>query len=142
MDFGRPDLLWLFRLLIPVVLFAAFRFHLKRRMRKRMGRLEKLGRISRIRNLSRDAFHSLTLLAVLALTIGALAEPRLVHRNYEPVFRGVDMVFLLDTSPSMSAADIQPSRIAQARDVIKEFLLYKADDDRAALVGVSDSSMI
>ena len=142
MDFGRPDLLWLFWLLIPIALLAAFRFHLKWRMRKRMGRLEKLGKISRIRNLSRDAFHSLALLAVLALTIGALAEPRLVHRNYEPVFRGVDMVFLLDTSPSMGASDIQPSRLAQAREIIKEFLLYKADDDRAALVGFSDSSMI
>jgi Ca-activated chloride channel homolog len=142
MDFGRPDLLWLFRLLIPIAFLAAFRFHLKRKMRRRMGRMEKLGKISRIRNLPREAFHSLTLLAVVALTIGALAEPRLVQTNYEPVYRGVDMVFLLDTSPSMGASDILPSRLAQAREIIKEFLLYKANDDRAALVGFSDSSMI
>lgn len=142
MEFGHPEFLPLFWILPPIAAFAVFRYYYKRRMRQRFGRLEKLRRISRIRPLYRDAIHSSCLLLILALTVSAIVEPRLQRRTYEPVYRGVDMVFLLDTSPSMGAADIQPTRLSAARDIVKDFLLHKENDDRAALVGFSESSMI
>ena len=142
MQFAQPERLVLLWILIPVGLAGGYRYLYKRRMRRRLGSLAKLSQISRIPKMPRDAIHTVLLLAVLALTIAALAMPRLERRNYVPVYRGVDMVFLLDISPSMGAGDIQPSRLAKAREIIKEFLLHKENDDRAALVGFSDSSMI
>jgi Ca-activated chloride channel family protein len=46
---------------------------------------------------------------------------------------GVDLVVLFDTSRSMDATDVPPSRIARARELTREVLARLGGEDRAAL---------
>ena len=74
----------------------------------------------------------LTLLVVLGLG-GALARPRWGRTAETARRRGADVVFVLDTSASMRAADVSPSRFVLARQAAQS-LLSRLGSDRAALV--------
>ncbi len=79
---------------------------------------------------------------VMAAIILALAHPQLIQEKKVPQPGVMDVVFLLDTSPSMRAGDIQPSRLARALDVIGVFSRTKLPNDRIGLVSFSGNSMI
>lgn len=142
LTFAQPDILPLLWLVPVLAVFCLFRGWHRRRMQGRLGQIEAFRRNSRIPRQALDWVHSLCLLLAVASAVLAVARPRLPQAVYEADHRGLDIVFLLDTSPSMSAQDIQPSRFNKAREVIREFLLHKQSGDRVALVGFSDSSMI
>jgi Ca-activated chloride channel family protein len=74
----------------------------------------------------------LTLLVALGLG-GALARPRWGKTAETARRRGADVVFVLDTSASMRAADVSPSRFVLARQAAQS-LLSRLGSDRAALV--------
>lgn len=79
--------------------------------------------------LGRDA----ALIASLLLILLGLLGPRLGRENIQISTSGVDLVLLLDTSRSMDAPDIPPSRLAAARRVTLELLAGLNAGDRAAL---------
>jgi Ca-activated chloride channel family protein len=54
----------------------------------------------------------------------------------------MDIVFLLDTSPSMRAQDVLPSRLERALQVIGGFSRKKPPHDRIGLVSFSGGSLI
>ena len=67
-------------------------------------------------------------LGVAALVL-ALAGPQRVTREQSFISRGVDVVFVLDQSPSMAAQDFQPvNRFDAAREVIRSFVRGRAND--------------
>jgi Ca-activated chloride channel family protein len=74
----------------------------------------------------------LTLLVALGLG-GALARPRWGKTAETARRRGADVVFVLDTSASMRAADVSPSRFVLARQAAQS-LLSRLGSDRAALI--------
>ena len=74
----------------------------------------------------------LTLLVALGLG-GALARPRWGKTTETAQRRGADVVFVLDTSASMRAADVSPSRFVLARQAAQS-LLSRLGSDRAALI--------
>jgi Ca-activated chloride channel family protein len=78
----------------------------------------------------------LRLLVVLAaLALGAaLARPRWGERVEKIERRGADVVLVLDTSASMRATDVTPSRFVVARQAALS-LLSSLPSDRVALVG-------
>ena len=76
----------------------------------------------------------LALLAALALLLLALVGPRIGSRVQRLPGSGVDVVFALDVSRSMDAADVAPSRLARARRAVEELLARLEPADRAALV--------
>jgi Ca-activated chloride channel family protein len=78
----------------------------------------------------------------MAAIIVALAHPQLMHEKKVPQQAVMDVVFLLDTSPSMKAADIQPSRLERALEVIGAFSRTKPEHDRIGLVSFAGNSMI
>jgi Ca-activated chloride channel family protein len=65
-----------------------------------------------------DLFKTALLLAVLAFVILALARPQWGERFESTDIRGLEIVFLLDTSASMNAEDLPPSRLEAARSLI------------------------
>ncbi len=76
--------------------------------------------------------------AILALLValglgGALARPRWGKTAETARRRGADVVFILDTSASMRAADVSPSRFVLARQAALS-LLSRLGSDRAALI--------
>jgi Ca-activated chloride channel family protein len=74
----------------------------------------------------------LVLLAILGLG-AALARPRWGRTTETAERRGTDVVLVVDTSASMRAADVSPSRFALARQAAQS-LLSRLGSDRAALV--------
>ena len=74
----------------------------------------------------------LTLLVALGIG-GALARPRWGKTAETARRRGADVVFVLDTSASMRAADVSPSRFVLARQAAQS-LLSRLGSDRAALI--------
>ena len=65
-------------------------------------------------------------LALLALLVLALGDPRAA----ESVLKGRTVVVLVDTSASMQATDVAPSRIAVAKDEVKKIVRGLGGADR------------
>jgi hypothetical protein len=71
-----------------------------------------------------------------------LARPQLLSRDVRPVPQATDVIFMLDTSPSMFARDMDPNRLGRAQHIIQQFILHKLPDDRYALVGFDYNGVI
>jgi Ca-activated chloride channel family protein len=76
-------------------------------------------------------------LAAVWLLAVALLGPRIGQSTVELSTSGVDVVILIDTSRSMDARDIPPSRIDSARRAARRILSGLEPSDRAALAAFS-----
>jgi len=65
---------------------------------------------------------------VLVLLIIALARPEKVLKGELPPTEGIDIMLTIDTSLSMTANDINPSRIEAAKNAAKNFVLKRKND--------------
>ena len=77
----------------------------------------------------------------LALLVLALARPQWGFRWEEVRRKGLDLVVALDTSRSMMASDIKPTRLQQAKWGIRD-LLRNLRGDRVGLVPFAGSSIL
>jgi Ca-activated chloride channel family protein len=84
---------------------------------------------------------SIGLLALGSLIL-ALARPISVYHRQIAQLRHMDAVILLDSSPSMRAQDIQPSRLFRATEVIGQFIQKKLPEDRIGLISFADNSLV
>lgn len=83
---------------------------------------------------------SLAVIGVLLCAL-SLARPQWGYTWVDVQRRGLEIVFLLDTSRSMLANDIQPSRLQRAKWGIEEFI-RELDGDRVGLVGFAGEAQI
>ena len=143
MDFERAQDLWLLALL-PLVL-AVWRLSSSHKFRARdqFEDFLKVARVSRVTTPRIEAARSLLLLGALTALILALAQPRSELELRKPVYRKQDVVLILDTSLSMHATDVHPSRKARAEEEIRNFILNRGPlVDRVGLVTFSGTSLI
>ncbi|MGH7771525.1 MAG: vWA domain-containing protein, partial [Candidatus Binatia bacterium] len=142
MRFLQPQYFKLFFLLVALVPLWFYYVSIKRKTRISLGDSRPLRRISHLSSLKREWGRYLLFNLVLAALIFALAHPQLSRERRVSEPRKMDIVFLLDTSPSMRAQDVQPSRLERALDVIGRFSRKKLPHDRVALVSFSGGSLI
>ena len=142
MKFLHPEYLKLFFLPLAVLPCWLFFLYSKHQSRQILGVGRALTRISHFSSVRKDFMRCLLLNGVMAAIILALAHPQLMHERKVPQQAVMDVVFLLDTSPSMKAADIQPSRLERALEVIGAFSRTKPEHDRIGLVSFAGNSMI
>jgi Ca-activated chloride channel family protein len=142
MKFLHPGYLNLFFLLAALLPCWLYFLHSKHRSRQILGIGLALKRISQFSSLRKDVIRCLLLNLVMAAMILALAHPQRIQEQKTPQPGVLDVVFLLDTSPSMKATDIQPSRLARALDVIGAFSRAKLEHDRVGLVAFAGGSVI
>jgi Ca-activated chloride channel family protein len=142
MEFARQEYFWLL-LLVPflVLLWGIGVWHL-RRMRIRFGNIGNLASISRISWSGREWFRGLLFVAAMGLMVLALAEPSAVVRELHAVPTPTDLVFLLDTSPSMYGRDMDPSRLGRAERIIERFIFLKQPEDRYGLISFNWTSVV
>jgi Ca-activated chloride channel family protein len=81
-------------------------------------------------------------LAAMGCLILALARPQTRHTLLIPQMRPIDAVILLDTSPSMRAQDIRPSRLFRSTEVIANFVQKKLPGDRIGLISFANNSLV
>jgi Ca-activated chloride channel family protein len=89
----------------------------------------------------RRFFKGLLLLTALVLMLFALAGPRWGSHYQEVSQKGVDIMILVDVSPSMRVEDIKPDRLERARREILDFLTV-VQGDRAGLVAFSGAAFV
>jgi len=142
MTFLHPQYLALFYLLLALLPLWLYRSYYKRKMRLALGESRPLRKISRPSSLAGEVFRYLLVNLTLASLILALAHPQWIREKRVPHTKKMDIVFLLDTSPSMRASDIQPSRLERALEVVGNFAHNKLPHDRIGLVSFSSGSLI
>lgn len=142
MRFLQPYYLKLFWLLVALLPLWLYGFSIKRRGRGSLQDCEALKKSSNLSSLRCESGRYLLLNLVLVALIAALAHPQWMREKMVPEPRKLDLVFLLDISPSMRANDIRPSRLEKALDVIGDFSRRKLPQDRLGLVSFSGGSLI
>ncbi len=81
------------------------------------------------------------LLATMGLMIFALAGPRWGSHYQEVSQKGVDIMILVDLSPSMLVEDIDPNRLERAKREILDFLRI-VQGDRVGLIAFSGAAYV
>ena len=133
MNFADPRLLWL-ALAAPVGAFVAYRL-IRRRARAEASWVARAVE-PRLRPTERPRSPLLAVLLVGVAILGAalaLARPRWGESTETVEQKGVDIVFVLDTSASMGAYDVTPSRLWMAQSLVRR-MATKLPGNRVALV--------
>jgi len=134
MRFAAPEWLWLFSL-APLLALAVWYAHARRQRALRLfaGGRPYVDRFGAEVSGHRRAIKVMVLAFGLAALCLAMARPQWGTRLEPVTRRGADVVVVLDTSLSMLAEDMAPSRLAQAKHSIGS-LLERVAGDRVGLV--------
>ena len=141
MQFGSPNAFYLLLLIPVLVLF--FRWATGRHMRRAgvLGDPSLVQRLTLRRSVTRERVKLGLLLACLFFLALALARPQWGRGEEEVVAHGVDVFLVLDTSFSMDAPDVAPSRMERARYIASE-LMERLQGNRIGLVVFSGSAFV
>ena len=140
MNFAHPDRLYLLALIVPFIIFLWYSVIAKNKALEKFGDPEILERIGMaVRNKFRT-FKSILIVSAFILLIIALAAPQWGATREKIERKGVDIVVAVDTSLSMLARDVAPSRLARSKRAI-ENLIEMMQGDRIGLVAFSGLAM-
>ncbi len=143
MEFVHPQDLWLLALLPVAFLLLRIASRHKFGARELFEDFLKVARVSRVTTQRHEALRSLLLLGAIAALILALSWPRSELELRKPVYRKQDVVLILDTSLSMQATDVHPSRKERAKEEIRNFIVNRGPFvDRIGLVTFAGTSLI
>jgi Ca-activated chloride channel family protein len=134
MRFGSPFLLLGLLLLGAVVLAYVYVGRRRNRYAVRFTNLELLaGVVESTRSWRRHVPLALILLALTALLVG-VARPNMMRTVNQPV---ATVILVIDTSGSMFAEDVKPTRLEAAQDVVRDFVLDLPERYRVGVVAFS-----
>lgn len=131
--FEHIEYLYLLLLLIPVLLLFIFF------QRWRKSSIAKFGTASLVYQLIPDFSNGKHILKFILLSLAyvflilGLANPQLGTKQEKVKRSGIDVVIALDVSKSMLAEDVQPNRLARAKNFISNFV-DQLKNDRLAIV--------
>ncbi len=131
--FAHKEYLFLLLLLIPVLLlFIVFQLWRKKS-------IAKFGTASLVYQLIPDFSNGKHILKFVLLSLAyaflvfGLANPQIGTKQEKVKRQGIDVVIALDVSKSMLAEDVQPNRLARAKNFISNFV-DQLRNDRLAIV--------
>jgi Ca-activated chloride channel homolog len=131
-------LLWLIPLVLAVFVYAV---QARKKIIRRLGDSETLRQMMLSVSGGRRVFKLFLLLIVLFLTVFALARPQWGQKQSELVRRGRDIFVAVDTSLSMLAQDIRPSRIQEAKRRLRQ-LTEILEGDRIGLIAFAGEAFV
>jgi Ca-activated chloride channel family protein len=118
MTFAYPAVLFLLLLLVPFAILAGHNFKKKKQILNEFISEAAAPAVVVRGGREIDFFKTALLLAAFMFLILALARPQWGERFESLDIRGLEIVFLLDTSASMNAEDLQPSRLEVAKNLV------------------------
>lgn len=128
--------------ILPLAAFALLvQSRLKRKTLEQLADEELLLRLAPKSQKERLFLKGTLLLLSLGAVIFALAGPRWGSHYQEVSQKGVDIIILLDVSPSMMVEDVKPHRLERARREIVD-LLKVIQGDRVGLVAFSGAAFV
>jgi Ca-activated chloride channel family protein len=142
MRFEHPQILWLL-LVIPPALLAFFWWASRQRQKLLVQFIEArlLSQLTVGISPTRQKIRFGCLVFAVALLVVTLARPQHGFDLQEIEQRGLDVVVAVDTSKSMLATDIAPTRLARAKLAALE-LMQKAGTDRMGLVAFAGDAFL
>jgi Ca-activated chloride channel family protein len=140
LNFVWPVLLWLL-LLVPfaAILFGFIGWRRSRHLIRYPGMVAPAMRSRGVLAFARRHAASLIALVGLSLLIAAIARPRAMLMMPTAV---ESVILAIDTSGSMRAADIKPSRIEAAQAAARNFVEGMPDRLRAGIVSISGTAAV
>jgi len=142
MNLGNDKALWLLfavpAVLLPVYIWC---FWQKARALKILASSETLSKINNSVSLKKQLFKAALLVAAFVSIVVALTEPKWNPQARKIKRRGRDSCILLDTSRSMLAEDIKPSRLERSKIAVAD-LLETLGGDRIAIVTFAGTSTV
>jgi Ca-activated chloride channel family protein len=141
MRFAAPGYLWLLLGVPVLVALYVLTFRLRRRALAALGDLPLLRRLVRGADTERRVIKAVLVVAAFVFLVLALARPQWGAREETVSRRGVDVILAVDTSLSMLAEDVRPSRLVQARAAVSSFIdLLRGD--RVGLVAFAGAAYV
>jgi Ca-activated chloride channel family protein len=142
MNLGNEKALWLL-FIVPAVLLPAYLWYFWRKAKtlKILASSRLLKKINPSVSLKKQVFKTCLLIAAFISIVIALTEPKWNPRPQQIKRKGRDIVILLDTSRSMLAEDIKPSRLERSKIAISD-LLEKLKGDRIAIVAFAGNAVV
>lgn len=131
-------LLWVVALLVLVVLYG---FSRKRRALERFASAHLLPHLVPHLSVSRRRAKAALLLSAMVLLVLGMTDPRWGVHFEDVQRRGIDIMFVLDVSRSMLAADIAPNRLGRAKQYIGD-TLEVLGGDRVGLVTFAGNAVL
>lgn len=131
--FAEP--LYLYLLLIVPLLVVVFVFYRRAQTRrlKRFGDLEIIAQLMPEASPRRVRNKFVLLCVVVALLVGALAQPQFGSKLREVKRSGVEIMLAVDVSNSMLAEDFKPNRLERTKNAINR-LIEQLSKDRVGMV--------
>jgi Ca-activated chloride channel family protein len=123
MHFEHPEVLFAIFALPLLGLFFWWSQVRRRRLLARFGRLEAVSRLIDTTSTGKQVLKMAGLLLATALLIVAIARPQFGGSERRLTRRGIDLMIAIDTSKSMLADDIKPSRLERAKDQLRQLIL-------------------
>ncbi len=142
MNLGNDKALWIL-FLVPVVLAPAYAwcFWRKARTLRVLASQEMLARINNTVSLRKQVLKAGLLVLGFISIVAALTEPKWNPQPQQIRRKGRDVVILLDTSRSMLAEDIKPSRLERSKLAILDLLEVLAGD-RIAIITFAGNATV
>lgn len=135
---------WMLHLLWLLPLVAVGLILTERRRSKALSQLADPELLTRLTGRQRPGvrfFKAVLSLAALALLVIALAGPRWGSHYQEVRQKGVDIMLVVDVSPSMLVSDVKPNRLERAKREVQDFLKV-VSGDRVGLVAFSGAAFV
>jgi Ca-activated chloride channel family protein len=128
MGFSHPEAFYLLLLLIPLIGLILFNFSKKKKLLDSFLSERAFAKMGLRSGREIDFFKSSLLNAALIFFIIALAGPEWGERFEDIEIRGIEMIFALDTSNSMNAEDLKPSRLEFSKQLIYTIIDHFSTD--------------
>lgn len=141
MQFAAPSALYLLLLVPALVLLFLWTGRRRKRIAARFGDLALVERLAASASPLRDRVKSTLFLAAIFFLVLALARPQWGQRTEEVVRSGVDVFIALDTSFSMDAPDVAPSRLDKARHIATS-LMERLEGNRVGLIVFAGAAFV
>ncbi|HEV8701881.1 MAG TPA: VWA domain-containing protein [Candidatus Polarisedimenticolia bacterium] len=141
MRFAAPEYLWLLFGLPVLALAFVLSFRRRRRALEALGELRLVRRLTASASTERRIIKAVLVGGAVLFLVLALARPQWGAKLETVTRRGVDVIIAVDTSTSMLAEDVKPSRMAQARAAVASFVdLLRGD--RIGLVAFAGTAYV
>ena len=142
MNLGNDKALWLL-FTAPVILVPAYIWYFWRKARtlKVLASTDMLKKINVSVSLQKQMLKAVLLISAFVIIVMALTQPRWNPQTQKIKRRGRDVCILLDTSRSMLAEDIKPSRLERSKIAVRD-LMEILQGDRIAIVTFAGNASV
>ena len=141
MRFAHPYFLAFALFVLALALFYLWAFRMRKRAWAKFAQKELLAELLTQVNPGRQKLKAILFIAGVVFCVLALMRPQWGFKWQEVRRKGLDIIIALDTSKSMLAEDIKPSRLARAKLAIGDFTQY-LKGDRVGLIAFSGSAFL